>query len=381
MPEFVSGANPASAFVGMFQDPTNRWFMLYLAISLAIGCVVFYFEARHDPQLQEQGLLRYLFPQENLHPPLGRRRLLVFHRQQAFVRAGFRRARGGELVIGRGGEPGLARRRAFARAQRAFLRRDFHHHARLGAGHGFRPVVRALFVPQGPSPVGVPQGASFGRGPHAADRRSGASSRRCAQHSPLGHIRRYRFGALPIPVWIAGADIRRDAAQRARGDLLFLRLSSAPFAYLASLQGSLGQAFRLARTPPASSLHRRAPLGQESGFRFRHLGLVLRHPLRRRPAGGGPDRHEWRRGGRIPLRSCHVSSALRESLAAASASKARGVLRPRICRRQSSGASPFRLAAARLPSRSAYPSWKPIRSRTRHKAPRQDARARRGQAR
>ncbi len=64
MPEFVSGANPASAFVGMFQDPTNRWFMLYLAISLAIGCVVFYFEARHDPQLQEQGLLRYLFPRE-----------------------------------------------------------------------------------------------------------------------------------------------------------------------------------------------------------------------------------------------------------------------------------------------------------------------------
>ena len=64
MPEFVNGSNPAFAFVGMFQDPTNRWFALYVAISLAIGCMVFYFESRHDPELAEEGLFRYLFPKE-----------------------------------------------------------------------------------------------------------------------------------------------------------------------------------------------------------------------------------------------------------------------------------------------------------------------------
>jgi sterol desaturase/sphingolipid hydroxylase (fatty acid hydroxylase superfamily) len=64
MPEIMTGTNPAFAFVGMFQDPTNRWFTLYIAISLAIGCAVFYFEARHDPLLEQQGLLRYLFPKE-----------------------------------------------------------------------------------------------------------------------------------------------------------------------------------------------------------------------------------------------------------------------------------------------------------------------------
>jgi sterol desaturase/sphingolipid hydroxylase (fatty acid hydroxylase superfamily) len=62
MLETISGSNPASAFVGMFQDPANRWFTLYLGASFAIGCAVFYFEARHDPQLKEQGLIRYLFP-------------------------------------------------------------------------------------------------------------------------------------------------------------------------------------------------------------------------------------------------------------------------------------------------------------------------------
>jgi len=62
MLETISGANPASAFVGMFQDPTNRWFAVYLCSSLIIGSCVFLFEARHDPKLKEQGLLRYLFP-------------------------------------------------------------------------------------------------------------------------------------------------------------------------------------------------------------------------------------------------------------------------------------------------------------------------------
>ncbi|MGC1575524.1 MAG: sterol desaturase family protein [Beijerinckiaceae bacterium] len=64
MPEIVTSTNPALAFAGMFQDPTNRWFALYVAVSLAIGCIVFYFEARRDPRLEEQGLFRYLFPRE-----------------------------------------------------------------------------------------------------------------------------------------------------------------------------------------------------------------------------------------------------------------------------------------------------------------------------
>ena len=51
-----------SAFVGMFQDPTNRWFALYLAVSILIGCGVYLFEARRDPQLKAAGLARFLLP-------------------------------------------------------------------------------------------------------------------------------------------------------------------------------------------------------------------------------------------------------------------------------------------------------------------------------
>ena len=64
MLETVSGSNPVSAFVVMFQDPTNRWFTLYLGVSLAIACVVFLVEARHDPELKRQGLLGFLFPKD-----------------------------------------------------------------------------------------------------------------------------------------------------------------------------------------------------------------------------------------------------------------------------------------------------------------------------
>ncbi|MBW0005767.1 MAG: sterol desaturase family protein [Hyphomicrobiales bacterium] len=64
MPEIMTSTNPALAFAGMFQDPTNRWFGLYVAVSLAIGCIVFAFEARQDPRLEQEGLLRYLFPKE-----------------------------------------------------------------------------------------------------------------------------------------------------------------------------------------------------------------------------------------------------------------------------------------------------------------------------
>ena len=62
MIETISGSNPLSAFVGMFEDPTNRWFALYLAASIAIGCVVYWVEMRHDPELKAQGLAGYLMP-------------------------------------------------------------------------------------------------------------------------------------------------------------------------------------------------------------------------------------------------------------------------------------------------------------------------------
>ena len=58
----VHDLNPFTAFVGMFQDTTNRWFTLYLLASFLIACAVFYMDARHDPHLKEEGLLHYLFP-------------------------------------------------------------------------------------------------------------------------------------------------------------------------------------------------------------------------------------------------------------------------------------------------------------------------------
>jgi sterol desaturase/sphingolipid hydroxylase (fatty acid hydroxylase superfamily) len=64
MLETISGTNPASAFVSMFQDPTNRWFTFYLLCSFAIACLVFLHDARRDPKLKEKGLLGYLFPKE-----------------------------------------------------------------------------------------------------------------------------------------------------------------------------------------------------------------------------------------------------------------------------------------------------------------------------
>jgi sterol desaturase/sphingolipid hydroxylase (fatty acid hydroxylase superfamily) len=62
MIETISGTNPASAFVGMFADPGNRWFALYLLASFAIAFAVFLLEAKRDPELLRAGLFRYLFP-------------------------------------------------------------------------------------------------------------------------------------------------------------------------------------------------------------------------------------------------------------------------------------------------------------------------------
>ncbi len=62
MLETVSGSNPVSAFLGMFQDPTNRWFALYLALSVVIGSGAYLFEAHRDPELKAAGLARFLLP-------------------------------------------------------------------------------------------------------------------------------------------------------------------------------------------------------------------------------------------------------------------------------------------------------------------------------
>jgi sterol desaturase/sphingolipid hydroxylase (fatty acid hydroxylase superfamily) len=64
MLETISGTNPASAFVLMFHDPTNRWFTFYLACSFGIACLVYLRETRRDPELKRQGLLGFLFPKE-----------------------------------------------------------------------------------------------------------------------------------------------------------------------------------------------------------------------------------------------------------------------------------------------------------------------------
>jgi len=64
MLESVSGSNPAIAFVAMFQDPTNRWFALYLTCSFAIAAVAWAWQARRDAELKKEGLLGFLFPKE-----------------------------------------------------------------------------------------------------------------------------------------------------------------------------------------------------------------------------------------------------------------------------------------------------------------------------
>lgn len=62
MIETISGTNPASAFGGMFVDPTNRWFVYYLLVSLVFAGCAFVYESRRDPQVLKNGVLRFLFP-------------------------------------------------------------------------------------------------------------------------------------------------------------------------------------------------------------------------------------------------------------------------------------------------------------------------------
>ena len=63
MLEFLD-TNPLSAFAGMFQDPRSRWFVLYLATSLAIAYALFRAQARHDPELADEGFFGFAFPKE-----------------------------------------------------------------------------------------------------------------------------------------------------------------------------------------------------------------------------------------------------------------------------------------------------------------------------
>jgi sterol desaturase/sphingolipid hydroxylase (fatty acid hydroxylase superfamily) len=62
MIETISGTNPVSAFGGMFADPANRWFALYLLASFVMAFTVFLLEAKRDSELLRAGLFRYLFP-------------------------------------------------------------------------------------------------------------------------------------------------------------------------------------------------------------------------------------------------------------------------------------------------------------------------------
>src|SRR5579863_2697830 len=64
MIEVISGSNPASAFVNMFVDSTNRWFLLYIVCSFSAAFVVFVLRARRDREILKGGLFRYLFPKE-----------------------------------------------------------------------------------------------------------------------------------------------------------------------------------------------------------------------------------------------------------------------------------------------------------------------------
>ena len=177
MPELVTSTNPALAFAGMFQDPTNRWFALYVAVSLAIGCIVFYFEARHDPRLEEQGLFRYLFPREIYT----HRSALADYRFFLVNKLLFALAFGALVAVSSSSVEVMSFvLRVLAPSPELPVPSSvaiFDHHGRLGVRHGFRPLVCPLAAPQDPDPVGVPQSASFGRGAHAGDGRARASSR------------------------------------------------------------------------------------------------------------------------------------------------------------------------------------------------------------
>jgi sterol desaturase/sphingolipid hydroxylase (fatty acid hydroxylase superfamily) len=59
-----SALEPFAGFAGMFGDPANRWFALYLATSVIAAFGVYEFQARRDPDLKREGFFGFLFPRE-----------------------------------------------------------------------------------------------------------------------------------------------------------------------------------------------------------------------------------------------------------------------------------------------------------------------------
>jgi sterol desaturase/sphingolipid hydroxylase (fatty acid hydroxylase superfamily) len=59
--EWASGI-PTTAFIRMFEDPSNRWFALYLLSAFLMAFFVYRWQARSDPELREEGFLPFAFP-------------------------------------------------------------------------------------------------------------------------------------------------------------------------------------------------------------------------------------------------------------------------------------------------------------------------------
>jgi sterol desaturase/sphingolipid hydroxylase (fatty acid hydroxylase superfamily) len=65
-------ASAPAAFAGMFQDPKNRWFAVYLLTSLVAAFVVFRLQTRHEPEAAERGFIAFVFPPDVYGHPSAR---------------------------------------------------------------------------------------------------------------------------------------------------------------------------------------------------------------------------------------------------------------------------------------------------------------------
>src|SRR5689334_2981741 len=64
MPVETLDFNPITAFVGMFQDPRNRWFLFYVTTSLLVAYVVYHVQASRDAETRAQGFFAFAFPKD-----------------------------------------------------------------------------------------------------------------------------------------------------------------------------------------------------------------------------------------------------------------------------------------------------------------------------
>jgi sterol desaturase/sphingolipid hydroxylase (fatty acid hydroxylase superfamily) len=72
MPLETLDFNPVTAFAGMFQDPRNRWFGMYLASSVILAFVIYEMQARRDPAVRKEGFFGFAFPKELYGHPSAR---------------------------------------------------------------------------------------------------------------------------------------------------------------------------------------------------------------------------------------------------------------------------------------------------------------------